>query len=345
MATPAVTVAATTTRAGRLDYLDAVRGTASMLVVVHHTAESLAPAYGDWSQGHVDLGRLGVVAFFVVSGYVVGLTLSKQSPRTFAVRRFWRLYPVYWIATLLSVVVWVATGHEWTQDLGAVAVVANILMIQGFIGAASVLGVAWTLGIEVAFYAQAVVSKLARLLDRSAVLGFAWLAVFAGMAVSNWQRGTAFSAVVPLMMFTASLGFAIYRWDVHRDRTVWWLLGAAVVVVPPLGVLLATTRDQPGVWPAMGFTTSYLGGLALFGLLYCARSRSAPGWLLWLGAVSYSLYLTHTTVIQLVGATPVWSAGPVVATVVVVAGSLLVAGALHRFVERPSTDWGRRLTR
>lgn len=344
-ATPVLATTATaTTRAGRLDYLDAVRGIASMLVVVHHTLESLSDAYSDWSHSHVDLGRLGVVAFFVVSGYVVGLTLSKQTPYTFSVRRFWRLYPIYWLATALSVVVWIATGHEWTQDLGLVTIVANILMIQGFIGAYSILGVAWTLGIEIAFYAQSVVTKLARLLDKSAWIGFAWLGVFAAMAVSNWQRGTSFSAVVPLMMFTASLGFAIYRWDKHRDRTLWWLLGAAITVVPVLGWMLATTQDQPGVWPAMGFNSSYLGGLALFGVLYLFRTRTAPRWLLWLGAVSYSLYLTHTTVIQLVGATPLWGVGAVVASVSVVAASLVVAGLLHRYVERPSTDLGRRLT-
>ncbi len=69
-----------------------------------------------------------------------------------------------------------------------------------------------------------------------------------------------------------------------------------------------------------------------------------PSWLLWLGAVSYSLYLVHVTVIQLVGATPVWADGAWLAVPVVAMSSLVTAGVLHRYVERPATEQGRKLT-
>ena len=329
---------------GRLDFIDAIRGVASLVVVVHHTLESLSRGYNQWSHEHVDLGRVGIVAFFVVSGYVVGLTLTSQSPRTFTVRRFWRLFPIYWLATVLWIVVWVATGHSLDAQIGGLAVVANVLMVQGFVGVFSILGPGWTLGIELAFYAQSVVSKIARLLKQSAWLGFAWLAIFATLASSNATRGTAYSDVVPLMMFTASLGFALFRWDTDRDRTFFPLLAAAVVVVPVFGVALATTEDQPGVWPASGFNASYLAGLGLFAVFYALREKAMPSWLLWLGAVSYSLYLVHVTVIQIVGATPVWAVGAWLAVPVVAMSSLVTAGVLHRYVERPATDRGRKLT-
>lgn len=333
-----------TTRVGRLDFLDAVRGVASLVVVLHHTLESLSRDYNHWSHEHIDFGRVGIVAFFMVSGYVVGLTLTSQSPRTFAVRRFWRLYPIYWLTTLLWAGVWLLSGHSFEPDLSLFIVTTNVLMVQGFVGVLSILGPGWTLGIEIAFYTQSVVTKFTRLFNRAAWIGFGWLSVFATLAMSNALRGSAFAAVVPLMMFTASLGFAVYRWDQVRDRTVFALLAAALFVVPGLGHALATTEDKPGVWPASGFNTSYLAGLALFGLFYAGRATASPRWVLWLGAVSYSLYLIHVTVIQIVGLTPAWLAGPAVAIPLVAAASLLAAGLLHRFVEQPCTNVGRRLT-
>ena len=315
-----------------------------MLVLIHHTLESQSEAYGAWSHQFLDLGRVGIVAFFLVSGYVVGLTLSKQTPRVFAVRRFWRLYPIYWIATTLWIVVWIATGHTIEWDLGLIVIVSNIAMIQGFIGMFSILGVAWTLGIEIAFYAQQVASRLLRFFARSSWLGFGWLAAFGALGLSNWLRGSAYSAVVPLMMFTASLGFAWYRWDAARDRSVFVLAGSGLVLVPLFSIALGTRAGEPGVWPASGFITSYFVGIALFAAFAAIRSLPLPRWLLWLGAVSYSLYLTHTTVIELVGTTPLWRSGWMVATVSVAVCALVVAGLLHRYVERPFTNLGRRLT-
>ncbi|MCH1882687.1 acyltransferase [Agrococcus sp. ARC_14] len=329
-----------TTAAGRLDFLDGVRGVASLLVVVHHTVEALSREYSIWAHSHVDLGRLGIVAFFVVSGYVVGLTLSGQSARTFVVRRFWRLYPVYWITTAIWLTAWLMLGNPMPAELGAFAIAVNLTMVQGVIGGWSILTPAWTLGIEIAFYSQSVAAKLVRRLHWVSWAGWLWLAAFGVLAMSNLLAGTSYSALVPLLLFTASLGFALFRWDVARDRSFWPLLAAAVFIVPLLGMALGN-EPQPGVWPPMGFNVSYLAGLALFAGFYAIRHVALARPLLWLGGISYSLYLIHLTAIQLVGHTPLWQipiAGPLAAAAL----SLALAAVLHRWVERPSTALGRR---
>lgn len=330
------------TRTGRLDFIDGVRGLASLMVVIHHTVESIVPGYSTWAHSNVDLGRVGIVAFFVVSGYVVGLTLTGQSARTFSVRRFWRLYPVYWLTTSVWIIVWLLVGNPMPAELSVWALVVNATMLQGAIGAWSILNPAWTLGIEVAFYSQSVVAKLARRLQWASWLGWLWLAAFAALALSNLWFGTSFSALVPLMLFTASLGFSLFRWDTERDRALWPLLGAAIVVVPFLGVALGH-EPQPGVWPPAGFNASYLLGLALFAGFSAIRRAALPRQLLWLGAISYSLYLIHLTAIQLIGHTPLWELPLVGATVAIVL-SLVLAGLLYRFVEQPSIRYGRHLT-
>ncbi|MET4098206.1 peptidoglycan/LPS O-acetylase OafA/YrhL [Agrococcus sp. UYP10] len=312
------------------------------MVVFSHTAESAWPGFGTWSHAHIDLGRVGIVAFFLVSGYVVGLTLSGQSPRTFAVRRFWRLYPVYWLATSIWVVVWLLVGNDMPAEMSVWAILVNITMVQSIFGMWSILTPAWTLGIEIAFYAQAIAAKLSGRFHWVTLAGWVWLAAFAALALSNLVRGTAYSAVIPLMLCTASVGFALFRWDTERDRRLWPLLIAVVVGGPALGFALGVD-PQPGIWPPVGFGASYLGGFVLFAVFWSIRKVALSKWLLWLGAVSYSLYLVHVSVIQVVGHTPLWDIPPLGAAAATVL-SLVAAGLLHRFVERPSTKLGRQLT-
>jgi len=329
-------------RAGRIEYIDGIRGVASLMVAIQHPLELAYPEYARWSVEWVNAGRVGIVAFFLVSGYVVGLTLSKQSPRVFSVRRFWRLYPIYWAATITFVITVAITGAA-PIDYSLLVIAINVTMLQGFIGVSTILGVAWTLGIEIVFYAQSVAGKLLRRLDWTVWLGLFWLALFGMMAGSNFIRGSDFTAVVPLMMFTASLGFALYLWDQKRSRALIPLGITALLGVPVLGYFLE--YDGNGVtsaWTPVGFDTSYAVGLALFAAFYLFRNRDTPDSILWLGKISYALYLAHTIVMTAL--LPFGFPAPVF-VLVTVALSLVVAWAAHHFVEKPSTDLGRRLTR
>jgi peptidoglycan/LPS O-acetylase OafA/YrhL len=329
--------------ARRIEYIEGIRGVAALAVVVHHAVERVAPEYKAWAFEWLHMGRIGVVAFFVVSGYVVALMLvgRDQTPRAFAIRRFWRLYPIYWLTTILYVFTVIATGVA-PLDYSIVVVLLNVTMIQGFIGVPSILPVAWTLGIELAYYAQTVVTKLARLLEKGVWLGFAWLAIFAGYAVYNFAEFGARDGSMPLMMFTASLGFAFFLWQEGRSRAFLPMLLAAVLVVPILGGMLKFHGNgdfEP--FTPVGFGLSYLAGLALFGAFYLARSHQMYRWILRLGAISYALYLIHMTVLlALRGIQDI----PILFITAGITLSVIAAGLLYRFVEKPSIAIGRQHT-
>ncbi|WP_175470108.1 acyltransferase [Curtobacterium sp. MCBA15_001] len=154
-----------------MEFLDGIRGVAAFLVVIEHTAEAWVPGYTQWSIDTVNIGRVGIVAFFMVSGYVIGLTLSHQPVRTFAIRRFWRLSPIYWLATIIWVLVDLPdTDPSSSYSLFVIAV--NVTMLQGAIpGLVGILGPAWTLGAELLFYVQTAVAKQANVLRGSVYLG------------------------------------------------------------------------------------------------------------------------------------------------------------------------------
>lgn len=309
------------------------------MVALQHPLEVAFPDYKSWSLEYINMGRVGIVAFFLVSGYVVGLTLSNQTPRVFSIRRFWRLYPVYWAATIIYVLTLAATGTV-SPDTTLLVVLVNVSMIQGFVGVYSILGVAWTLGVEIAFYAQSVVGKFARILDKTVWLGLFWITVFAAMGVANFIAGFDFSAVGPLMMFTASLGFSLYLWERNRSRALLTLGPLALFAVPVLGWFLESSGG--GVsdgWTPLGFDLSYALGIAVFASCYAYRNRRSSPTLLWLGKVSYALYLFHPIVI--VAIEPL-DLPPALFVAIACAASLVVAWAVHVLIERPATDFGRR---
>lgn len=131
-----------------------------MLVVGHHTSGKLALTQAESGQaaflnGLLDIGWIGVDFFFVLSGFIIAMTLS-QGPAAgqFVYRRFIRVYLPFWVVFGLTLLVSAAlpplrhslsgfAPWEWVLALG--------LLPSGH--SAPVIGVAWTLHHEILFYA------------------------------------------------------------------------------------------------------------------------------------------------------------------------------------------------
>jgi len=333
----AVPATAAVDRTTRIAFLEAVRGVAASAVLVQHLLAGEFPAYRDWTRHHLDLGRVGVVAFFLVSGYVIPLSLSGQTLRTFAVRRFFRLYPVYWVALPLYALVHVdPIGAHVTVPL----VVLNAAMAQGLIGAVSILPPAWTLSIELIFYAQSAAAKARRLLDAAVHAGWAWLGLYLLLCAVERVTRVDMPTTLPMLLYLAAVGHALHRRDSSGSRT-WVPLLAAGAVAVPAGAYLGV--DGSGEWPPFTYGMSFLVGIVLFAGFYAGRTRTFGRPLVVLGAISYAVYLFHPIVHDLLRRVPGLPHGfPFVAADLVAVPT--VAWLVHRFLERPSIGAGRRLT-
>src|SRR5947208_11642270 len=99
----------------RLRELDGLRGLAALSVFLCHAAELSFPK-GPWTDG------TGAVAlFFVLSGFVLArsLLLQPQSYGVFLWRRILRLYPAYWAAILLSILLMAVCNRPGLSSLFA----------------------------------------------------------------------------------------------------------------------------------------------------------------------------------------------------------------------------------
>jgi peptidoglycan/LPS O-acetylase OafA/YrhL len=337
----------------RIVFLDCVRGVAASIVVLEHffglhgqraTGAGASPGtLSRWSVEYLSLGRIGVVAFFLVSGYVIPLSLERQSQRTFWIRRFFRLYPVYWLA----VAAYIAVSWDALTDAGSLSasrVALNFLMVQGAIGVVSLLPPGWTLGIELVFYVQSAAGAAKRWLDRAVHLGWLWLGIFLLQSVGTHVSGHDLHPTLALLLFTAALGHALHLRDEHGSRTWQWLfLGGALCV--PVGAALGQGRTPASEWgwQPLSYGGSWFVGVALFCVFYALRNRDLGRGLTWLGAISYSVYLVHPTVFAAVAS--IWGRTSLTTLVVGLVAVPLVSWALFRTVERPSIQMGRRLSR
>ena len=78
--------------------LDALRGLAAMLVVLFHYSWGRPENRFEFS-----VGNTGVDLFFIISGFVIFMSLEKaENLRQFVGNRFARLYPAYWVCVILT---------------------------------------------------------------------------------------------------------------------------------------------------------------------------------------------------------------------------------------------------
>lgn len=324
--------------APRLAQLDALRGIAALAVVLFHYTTRYDQLYGHPVAPlfSVPLGYLGVNLFFMISGFVIFMTLARTERATdFVVSRFSRLYPAYWGALLLTFTLTHAIGLP-DKTVGWEALLVNVTMVQGFFGVPHVDSVYWTLEVELLFYFWALLSYRLGATAGLRNLLFACLAlrlVYAGFAFFlhidlPWmgQRWL----LLPYICWFA-LGVAIYRLSREdaRSRWDWALAGAALAVM--------AIADGVG-WAALA--------VGFFLVLYGA-ARGRWTWLehpllLGLGAISYTLYLVHENIgWAVLRRLEAWGVEVNVAILLTIGLAMALAYGLTACVERPAMRWIR----
>jgi exopolysaccharide production protein ExoZ len=277
------------------------RGVAACLVVLFHAGHQLAlPQYVGHPFSLTSLfrfGNSGVDFFFVLSGFIIFHVHSVDigRPRRLAhyVRqRLTRIYPIYWIVTAFVIATLVAK-HDWPA-LDIFRVIKSILLLPDTKD--PILGPAWTLIHEMAFYsvfAVAIISVRAGLVVAAAALALTFV---------NVQNPT---PIVALFQSPLHYEFAMGVFAAFAVQRSWlgpaWLLGAIGLIVFVVGAWLVNAGHMPEVSdPArmwFGFASFFL--ITALAKAELAGQLKVPALGNYLGAASYSVYLVHVIVLGL----------------------------------------------
>jgi len=330
-----------------LAFIDALRGIAALIVCVFHfhlSTEALYPSAGlnrcmRNVFEHIDLGKLAVAVFFMVSGYLIPTALDRVGVlATFSSRRFFRLYPAYWFSIVCALIVSAFGLREAFPAVSTIA--ANFTMAQGYLGRPDIIGVFWTLQIELTFYflcgllfAFGCFGARRWIISPLAMLG-ALLCGAARFALGKPLPVAMFLALA--LMFAAD---ALRRRDARYKACFAWI---AILMIPTCWLAYAELAPR--------YIATYFVAMLLF--IASDRWRASPIFqaspLRFFADISYSVYLLQDPVGLTVteyaahhGASqPVAMGGGLAATIGV---SFLVFHALELPCIRIGRNWDRRV--
>lgn len=276
----------------RLVEVDALRGVAAMAVVLFHYTTRYVDLYGGSGRPTFSFstGHYGVNLFFIISGFVIFMTLGRtRRPADFVVSRFSRLFPAYWVAVLLTFATTALFGLSG-KEVSPLQALANLAMVHGFFKVPHVDGVYWTLEIELLFYAWMLLLFSLRSLQRVHLFLWALLALrlvyhVAAMMGREWSWTLSHLLILKYIPWFA-LGVAVHQL-VSGDAPRRGLPKATVLLA------LACLGAVDGVGMALLATV-------LAGLVWAAASGRLP-WLAhpvlaFFGTISYTLYLLHENI-------------------------------------------------
>lgn len=308
----------------RLTYLDGIRGLLSLIVILNHSFLVIAiPGFANvWGQNYLQFtdlpskvqqifmilgnGGTAVSMFFVLAGFVLNFSLSRFSWSIgnyfhFLIKRFLRLYPAFFFTILvISLGRWLgfdyrqfphaSTWYHWWMNfnLDLKEFLLNTVFVNINLG-----GVTWTLRVIVIFsFFAPTLYYLAQKLNAWQNFLFAILLSFLSFNLLNFDGFRDFR-----YFYMFYLGLIIPQFADFFRQVPRWLIytGLPFALYTMFTIRYQTNEYRGGVWE------SYLSWLILGLIIYQSDLKIfkplGQKWLLFLGKISYSIYLIHFSVL------------------------------------------------
>lgn len=293
----------------RLAYLDALRGVAILLVLLFHSYvrwPELEPFGNRFAEFPLfKYGWLGVQLFFLISGFVIFMTLEKcQNFADFIKRRWLRLFPAMLAATAI---IWLSAPLLPERPAGAIAIrdiIPGLTLIDTWVwghifGSPQQMleGAFWSLFVEVKFYFLIGILYF-WLGGRAAIaITFASFLFATSVLLLAGDHGALHDSLLTTIAKESDAihfgwfasGSLFYLYSVSKDRATF-----ALAIIAAVSAALARGSGHPDIL-ACGIVV----GLCFAWLVRseAAQRLLCQPFLLFVGAVSYPLYLIHENMV------------------------------------------------
>ena len=333
-------------KASRYGFIDTIRGIAACLVLLQHSLYQsglLSGRLGEEPAGFIpsrlELGETGVVAFFLVSGFVISLSLERTRHfGLFWIHRALRIYPLYVTVFIVTIVVKgggdINSIRAWIFDG-----LSHVFFLQEPLGQENFVGGSWTLFLEMVWYIGISGLFLISLNKRPNVL--VCLTLLVSLLA---QIACALGHHVPMgrlsMLVCCVLGLVCYRREQCdiSDRN-FYLLFALLTFIIAINLFVGF-KLFPGANPSASFKMA-IDFWALAAVIFFVPffMRQAALWehsaFSFLGRISFSIYLMHGIVLLLL--IPLHGIGLIGVAFVVTVG---VSTLTYQFIELPPICFG-----
>jgi exopolysaccharide production protein ExoZ len=292
-------------------------------------------------------GAFGVDVFFVISGFLM-MYVTENGTKDFLVKRAVRILPLYWICTLI---------YGIYYDIGSMEqVMRSIFLLPD-----PIVGQAWTLIYEVIFYMIIFLSAKISIKHRGLITSAVLITIAsAGVYLKPWLNETTgfyFSSIILEFIF----GIGAY-----------WFVKQSMIKIPKLLSLFICfiSVGMMYILKIMIFRDSFIAGenltgtnewnlrflcwgvfaLVIFVSFFCGfRGYKFPKIFVFFGDISFSVYLIHTIVIDIVRQTGLFDFSRFVqwlfGTIVILIVTIAVSSLSYLLFEKKLLDWTKQKMR
>lgn len=307
----------------------------------------------------VQNGSFGVALFFLVSGFVITLSVRNYNSVGFLIGRFFRLYPTYIAGFSVTLAIVVLAGliynRPFPYDPAQVAF-QYALGLRDLVGSRNLDGIIWTLEIEIKFYIVIALAYplfqrpsgggamvVAPLLVSIGAITLFLTTLLEPSELRRWLELAGYNSRFLVFMFIG-VAFGLHHQAKigHRSLFLW----APGLLIAFLVMWTGSLYGGDGRHPA-GLMLAYSLAVAVFATAYFLPGVVAlkSAWRI-LAKVSYPFYIIHTatgfmTLRVLHGA----SVPNLIALPAALVATFILAWMLHKLVEEPTHWLGRRIAK
>ena len=297
----------------RLAFIDSLRGFAALYVVIFHMClvPDFKPVIPSAIRPVIMNGWTGVTLFFVISAFTLCLTLDQRKAERgsvlyFYLRRIFRIVPLYYLWFALM-----CLTHYGIHFLPALWDNKKVFLLYAVFGfnfvpnhQEGLVWASWTLGVEMVFYLFfPFLFKLCRSLPRVTAffiisLLISWIHQKMTSNIPGYNAHVAFLSQLPIFLI-GMICFFVYR-DLNVQRWPKWL-GHILTAGSGIAIIGVSYIPAQEFHYAVLYLTAVVYGTLLIGLCISSNRVVVNKSTMFLGLISYSLYLNHPRLIYYLG--------------------------------------------
>ena len=311
--------------------------------LVDRTVPAYVPFVNPTFIPYLNWGPLGVDIFFLISGFVIPISLERYTWKQFAIQRILRLYPTYFVGFLFLVSMILLSAYYFHNPFmyhWSTIVKHAIIGGRELASLPSIDTVVWTLEVELKFY---ILSAIFIVWFKKKSLYIFFIPAMLALLL-YYMLPTFFTTIHVIYMYIGTVFYYHFRSQVQTRYAV--VIAVCIFLLFSIVYFLLGKGYFPEAY-LYQMVANGIYALAIFTLAYYLRRKFTYNrYIGFVSGISYPFYVIHSVsgyVLMFIGID--LGLSPALSMMIALCIIVSVAYLLHRYIEIPSQRLGKKLTK
>lgn len=310
----------------QIEWLSSLRGALILFVFISHLS------YMSLNRDFLFIvGRVGVVGFFIISGYLAFTSLAKRNLYQYLLNRFLRIYPVYWILLTLT---FIFKTYTLPVKDNFCEYLWNATLFEEIAGYGMMIGTSWMLSIMVVLYILLAIQKKFSINSRLLFYAICVGTIF--ISFIRFSTGINLPTAFGLLTGVGIIGWIYKDLNSQREATILWYI--LVFNISLIISAILSYQDR-----AFLYIISYNLAFVVF---YIFKRLNLNNVLLTkLSNIGFTFFLCSVIPFKLCERYlyPDGDSNGIVLTILQFVLSICIANIITSYIEKPLLQWGKKV--